>query len=201
MIATIKAYLRSIGLDKIEGIVDYIYLKSKGVETKMGYVTLSGWPIIMKYPGSVIKLGKGVILNSSRGSNIAGINHPVILATLSKAARIEFEDGSGASGSSIVSVKSIIVGKHADLGVNSCLYDTDFHSVDPYERRNQKRITQAASSPIIIGDDVWIGANAIILKGVEIARGAVVGAGSVVTRNIKRRQIVAGNPAKVIRKV
>lgn len=52
----------------------------------------------------------------------------------------------------------------------------------------------------IIGNDVWIGANAIIIQGVKIGNGAVIGAGSIVTKDVGDYEIVAGNPAKVIRK-
>lgn len=52
---------------------------------------------------------------------------------------------------------------------------------------------------IIIGDDVWIGSNSVILSGVTIGRGSIIGAGSVVTMNIPNYSIVAGNPARVIK--
>jgi acetyltransferase-like isoleucine patch superfamily enzyme len=55
--------------------------------------------------------------------------------------------------------------------------------------------------PVLIGDDVLIGANAIVLRGVSIGQGAVVGAGSVVTRSVAANSLVAGNPARVIRKL
>ena len=53
--------------------------------------------------------------------------------------------------------------------------------------------------PIIFEDDVWIGANAIILSGVTIGEGAIIGAGSVVTKNVEPYTIFAGNPAKKIK--
>ena len=56
-----------------------------------------------------------------------------------------------------------------------------------------------AESPVIIDDDVWIGRNAIILPGLHIHEGAIIGAGSVVTRDVQPYDIVVGNPAKVIR--
>ena len=55
--------------------------------------------------------------------------------------------------------------------------------------------------PIIVGDDVFVGANSIILKGVIIGARVIIGAGSVVTKNIPSDEIWAGNPAKFIRKV
>jgi galactoside O-acetyltransferase len=56
-------------------------------------------------------------------------------------------------------------------------------------------------SPIVIGDRAWIGFNAIVLKGVHVGEGAVIGAGSVVTKNVPPYSVVAGNPAKVVRKL
>ena len=55
--------------------------------------------------------------------------------------------------------------------------------------------------PTIIEEDVWIGVNAIILKGIIIGKGAIVAAGAVVTKNVPPNTIVAGNPAKVIKEL
>ena len=64
-------------------------------------------------------------------------------------------------------------------------------------KKNELCIT--SKGPIIIEDDVWIGSNSVILSNVRIGRGAVVGAGSVVTKNIPPYSVVAGNPAKIIK--
>jgi len=56
-----------------------------------------------------------------------------------------------------------------------------------------------SSAPVCIGDDVWIGARAVILPGVNIGRGAVIGAGAVVTRNVAANSVVAGVPARLLR--
>lgn len=73
------------------------------------------------------------------------------------------------------------------------IQDSDNHYVMEGEH------TKANTKPIIIGDHVWIGKNAIILKGVNIGTGAIVAAGSVVTRNVPSHCLVAGNPARVIK--
>ena len=62
------------------------------------------------------------------------------------------------------------------------------------------RQKSSAPKPIVIGNDVWIGARVIILGGVHVGDGSVIGAGSVVTRDVEPYSIVAGNPAKLIRK-
>ena len=61
------------------------------------------------------------------------------------------------------------------------------------------RLQESNAQPVLIGNDVWIGAGAIVLKGVTIGDGAVVGAGSVVTKDIPAGAIAVGNPAKVVR--
>ena len=71
------------------------------------------------------------------------------------------------------------------------LYTSDHDPDDPYFSRRD--------APITIHDNVWIGSSAIILKGVTVGEGAVVAAGSVVTRDVKAFTIVGGNPAKLIR--
>ncbi|MDH3026960.1 DapH/DapD/GlmU-related protein [Gordonia alkanivorans] len=57
----------------------------------------------------------------------------------------------------------------------------------------------SARKPVVIGDDVWIGARVIILPGVTVGRGCVIGAGSVVAKDIPEYTIAAGNPCRVIR--
>ena len=55
------------------------------------------------------------------------------------------------------------------------------------------------ATPIVIGKHVWIGANAVILPGIQVGDGAVIGAGSIVTKNVAKGAVVAGNPARLIR--
>jgi len=72
--------------------------------------------------------------------------------------------------------------------------DNDFHRLEP-ERRNER----PDSAPIILEDNVWLGARVIVLKGVTIGEGSVIGAGSVVTKDIPPRSLAVGMPAKVIK--
>jgi len=179
-------------------IFHYNYLKYFGVETKFGYVKLIGLPIIQKNKNSRIKIGKNVTLVSKSTGNVAGINHPVILATMAEGASIKLENGCGLSGSSICSVKSITICEKAGLGVNTKVYDTDFHSIDRTAGKPAS-LLRARSKPIKIGKNSWIGGDVVILKGVTIGENAVVGAGSVVVRNVAENVLSAGNPARVIR--
>lgn len=178
---------------------DYDYLISHGVDTEYGYVTLHGKPIIQKEPGSIIRMGKGVVLVSNSEANTAGINHPVIIATHSKDAEVVLENNVGMSGVSINCVKRCVFKEGVMLGANVNVWDTDFHPIDPQKRVQQKSIMDAHYSPILIEKNVWIGANTTVLKGVTIGENTVVGAMSLVNKNLPPNSVCVGNPARKVK--
>ena len=96
----------------------------------------------------------------------------------------------------------ITIGDNVTIGGNTVIYDTDFHSLNPEIRLN-KSIDKlnAKSGKVTIKDNVFIGAHSTILKGVTIGFNSVVGACSVVTRDIPDNEIWAGNPAQFIKSV
>ena len=96
----------------------------------------------------------------------------------------------------ILDEAEVKIGDNVFIGPNTTLC-TIIHATDA-TRRNAG-IMQA--KPISIGDNVWIASNVVVLPGVCIGEGVVVGAGSVVTKDVAPHTIVAGNPAKVIRKI
>jgi maltose O-acetyltransferase len=77
------------------------------------------------------------------------------------------------------------------------IMDSDFHQVWPPELRNVYDDTQDAD--VIIGDNVWLGARVIVLKGVHVGENSVIAAGSIVTRSIPANAVAAGNPARVVK--
>lgn len=91
----------------------------------------------------------------------------------------------------IHSGEKIAIGKHVRIGWDCLIMDRDYHAL-PGEKEER-------TAPVIIEDNAWIGARAIILKGVTIGHDAIVGAGSVVTKNVKPCTMVAGNPARVVK--
>jgi acetyltransferase-like isoleucine patch superfamily enzyme len=117
--------------------------------------------------------------------------------------QITFGDNSGCSFAVLSSKSSIRIGQNTKIGGNVRIYDHDYHALDHLARRDpQQDIIQCKSVPIVIGDDVLVGANAIILKGVTIGDRSVIGAGAVVSlKDIPADSLVAGNPARVIRKL
>ena len=91
----------------------------------------------------------------------------------------------------------ITIGRDGLFGTGVQIFDSDFHHTDRALRRSATHPTDR----VVIGDDVWVGANAMILKGVTIGDGAVVAAAAVVTRDVPARVVVAGNPARVVREL
>ncbi len=96
------------------------------------------------------------------------------------------------SGVSICAQKSVSIGKNCAIGNMSLIMDTDFHTPGDHTRWPEAR-------PVVLEDDVWLGARVTVLKGVTIGRGAVVAAGAVVTKDVAPRTVVGGVPAKLIR--
>ncbi len=146
-----------------------------------------------------ISLGRQVTLVSAFNCNLVGLGHRCILQTMGDGI-IEIGDYSGGSGVVISARSHIRIGKHVKLGGNVRIYDHDFHSVDPDHRRSGGMDQQNVRSfPVLIGDDVFIGANAIILKGVSIGDRAIIGAASVVAKDVPADEVWAGNPARLVR--
>lgn len=129
---------------------------------------------------------------------------------------ISIDEHSYIGGSTFICRSKIEIGKNVTIAWGSTIYDHDSHSLDYIERRKDiddelkdirtgnhfiqsKNWNVVNSKPIKICDDAWIGMNCIILKGVTIGEGAIVGAGSVVTKDVPAWTVVGGNPAKVIK--
>ncbi|TCO76458.1 acyltransferase [Marinisporobacter balticus] len=98
------------------------------------------------------------------------------------------------SNSVIACSKNICICDGATIARGVYIYDGDHHKI-----QDDKGNTLNPSKPIFIGENVWIGTNSVILKGVDIGKGSIVAAGSVVTKNVPPNTIVAGVPAKIIK--
>lgn len=130
--------------------------------------------------------------------NSFGIIQPNVLNVRTPGAQIIIGNNVGISGSTISSTQSINIGNNVLIGSGCIICDSDAHPISPIDRNNHSK---TKSSPIIIEDNVFIGARCIILKGVKIGYGSVIGAGSVVTKNIPPLCIAAGNPVRIIKHI
>jgi acetyltransferase-like isoleucine patch superfamily enzyme len=150
-----------------------------------------GTPILQKHRQSSMRFGSGFSLRSTFRSNPLSPNHPVMLCTWQPDAILEIGDNFGMTGGTLCAAEMIRIGNNVAIGANSTVIDTDFHPLNSELRRVDPQ--GAKSAPIIIEDDVFIGMNCLILKGVTLGKGSVIGAGSVVTKNIPPGVIAAGN--------
>jgi acetyltransferase-like isoleucine patch superfamily enzyme len=99
-------------------------------------------------------------------------------------------------GCSISASKLVRIGDRCNIGTHCMLMDNDFHRIEP-SRRDER----PESRPIVLEENVWLGGRVIVLNGVTIGKNSVIGAGSVVTKDIPPNVIAAGVPAKVIRSI
>ena len=111
--------------------------------------------------------------------------------------RVKIGNNVGMSSTRIWVHDSVVVGDNVKIGACVLITDTDAHPMDYMARRTSNEGTKSA--PIVIEDDVWVGAHSIILKGVTIGARSIIGAGSVVTKSIPADCVAAGNPCMLIK--
>lgn len=144
-------------------------------------------------------LSDGVKINSRyRNNPIGGQTFSSIY--IKENAIVSIGQETGMSNVSIYAAKGVTIGAHTKIGGSVKIYDTDFHSLC-YEERMDRETDHPKMAEVKIGNNVFIGANTIVLKGVTIGDRSIIGAGSVVTKNIPEDEIWGGNPAKFIRKI
>ena len=159
---------------------------------------IRGLPIITMYYKSSINIGNNAFLVSRSRNTALGVNHPIVIRTLRKGARICIGNDFRASGATICAASQLIIGDRVIMGANVTVVDTDFHASDPVIRASQEDSNMARNVPVTIGNDVFLGMNSTVLKGVSIGNGAIVGAGALVTCDVPSGVVVGGNPAVVL---
>ncbi|WP_315814290.1 acyltransferase [Paraflavitalea speifideaquila] len=145
-----------------------------------------------RYPGTTIIIGNNCSFLSSSNANLIGINKPCIISTHQSGhkAIIEIGNNCGFSGTIIGAFRQIRLGNNVRCGANTLITDADWHLDDP---------RSGPPKEVVIEDNVWLGVNTVVLKGVTIGANTVIGANSVVTKSIPANVIAAGNPCQVIR--
>lgn len=159
--------------------------------TIMGKVSVIG-------PGK-ISIGDNFIMTSGEHINPISANLQGAFFTDSPNARIEIGNNVGMSSTRMWIHDRLTIGDNVKIGGGVLLIDTDCHPMDYSVRRTSNEGT--CSATIVIEDDVWIGAQSIVLKGVTIGARSIIGAGSVVTKDIPADCVAGGNPCKVIRMI
>ena len=149
--------------------------------------------------GNSIRIGENTIINSGKLYNQIGGDVRCVIRTVDDG-KIIIGNNVGISNSAIVSREKIIIEDNVMIGGACKIYDNDFHSLD-YSQRVMKPDIYVKKERVLICEGAFIGAHSIILKGVRVGKYSVIGAGSVVTKDVPDGEIWAGNPAVFIRKV
>lgn len=182
---------------KLQNPIPFLMMKLQGIKYGKG-CRFRGLPVIAQQRGS-IEIGDHFTLSSSFLSNMIGLYQRSILVAR-HGGSIKIGNHVSMSGVTVYAFKRIEIGDHTTIGGNTKVFDSDFHPIDPEIRRahpNDREHTHKAET--IIGSNVFIGCNCLILKGVHIGDNAVIGAGSVVTKDVPANAVAAGNPARIIR--
>lgn len=181
-------------------VLRWLWLVSNYFVYKIKYrkqVHFSGMSYFYTSGGSIIEFkGKGTWVNNYSVSNMFGLYQRTIFYA-TNGGRITIGSECGISGVSFCSMSNITIGDRVQIGANTKIIDNDMHSLNAVERALDIRNT-IKKKPIIVGNDCFIGANCILLKGTTLGEKCIVGAGSVVHGTFPNNSIIAGNPAKII---
>ena len=165
------------------------------------------WRLRCNWFSGRIKIGKGFkVVGTFRphgpgrltlGDNVLshGGPHPVTPFTHTPQAELRIGNNVVLNGTRFGCSELIEIGDDCILA-DCRIFDTDMHSIWPHRRSDE---AQVATAPVRLHRNVWVGAAAIILKGVTIGENSVVGAGAVVSRDVPPNVVVAGNPARVVK--
>jgi len=169
---------------------------AKGVSVGSGFHAI-GIPYFYRTPHSTIQIGKDCILHSAFKSNNIGSMTRSRICTQTPKAQILIGERVGMSAVTITSHERITIGDDTQIGAGTVIVDADFHDVKSLDAANRQH-SLGETAAVTIGRNVFVGTRCLILKGVTIGDNAVIGAGSVVTKNIPNNAIAAGNPICII---
>ncbi|MBA6301927.1 acyltransferase [Colwellia sp. MB02u-14] len=164
-----------------------------------GQLNLNGIPMIDIWEKCQLIIDDGVVLNSRNKGYHINMHSPVKLLADSAGAVIKIGSNTRIHGTCIHANQSIKIGKNCLIAANCHIFDNNGHDISFPLVANRVN-TKGKSIPVEIKDNVWIGANSIILPGVTIGEGSVISANSVVNIDIPAMVVAGGNPAIIIKK-
>lgn len=158
--------------------------------------------------GALVQIGNNCTIMSGAGLNPLSRNIKTCIY-VGKKATLKLGNDVGISSSTLWVKESVSIGNSVAIGADCIIMDTDAHNLDWKIRCSEETneygesvdMVTAASAPIVIEDNVLVGARCLILKGVTIGARSIIGSGSIVTKDIPSDCIAAGNPCKVIKSI
>lgn len=146
-----------------------------------------------------VRIGSNVLINSGPYFAADAGNYSKLY--VADGAEFSIGDSSGFSNTVIACYNKITIGNHVDIGAGCYIFDTNYHSTDFRVRMDGRSDADVKTSPIVIEDNVFIGARTIVSKGVTIGARSIIAAGSVVVTDVPADEVWGGNPAKFIKKL
>lgn len=172
--------------------------RNHAAANRVGVGTQLSGTVDRRAAGATIEIGAGCLIQAQ-------------LVVERDESRLEIGDGVSMGGGTIVDcAQNIVIERDVIISYDCIIADSDNHSIYPelrvgdvasWKDHRAQDWRLAAMKPVRICEGAWLGARSIVLKGVTIGRGSVVGAGSVVTVDVPPRTVVAGNPARVVKKI
>ena len=183
--------LRRLLVNLIDFILGWKSRRSSAVSAGRG--TSVAWRRVRNVSGNRLSIGEDSIIHANMTFESSG-------------GEIRIGSRTFIGRSNLVCYRNLSIGDDVIMSWGITLVDHDSHSIDWTERKNdvlewgqgRKSWEHVAHAPVLVADKVWIGFNVSILKGVTIGEGAVIGACSVVTRDIPPYSLAVGNPARVV---
>jgi acetyltransferase-like isoleucine patch superfamily enzyme len=184
--------LRRVLITTIDSLLGWKARHSGAVQVGRG--TSIAWRRLRRVSGNQLSVGEDSIIHADISFEESG-------------GKIQIGSRTFVGRSHLVCYRSLIIGDDVIMSWGITVVDHDSHSIEWEKRQNdvrdwgkgQKDWQHIAHAPVVIGNKAWVGFNVSILKGVTIGEGAVIGACSVVTRDIPAGSVAVGNPARVIR--
>ena len=190
-------YLKSKLYELYSLIITFIKLYGNGVIFKD--FNSNGIPFIMVSIGGEFKIGENFKINNELHGNPIGRPQKCIFI-VNSGAKLRIGNNVGISSTAIVCHINVSISDNVKIGGGTCIYDTDFHSLNPsYRNNNALDKIYKLNKSISISENVFIGSNCTILKGVTIGKNSIIGSCSVVTKDIPENEIWGGNPARFLR--
>ena len=181
-----------------------LYFRLKGIEFGKNMLVFD--KIYVSGHGK-IKIGDNFVFTSGSSINPICRNIRGCIHTVTENSKITIGNNVGISSACIWAQNSVTIGNNVNIGGDCLIMDSDAHPHDFMKRRRvfavdvgiKNYLKEIPSKSVSIGDDCWIGARCIVLKGVNIGARSIIAAGSVVTKDVPEDCVAAGNPARVVK--
>ncbi|WBL26002.1 acyltransferase [Zunongwangia sp. HGR-M22] len=190
--------IRSIFTRKLEKLITIYLFKGNRIDYKT--FRTRGIPYTMVAKNGRFSIDENFAMNNGiKGNPIGYYNRCTFF--VNHHAELIIGKNVGISQTALICHHKITICDNVKIGGGVKIFDTDFHSLDPKIRASKEDVFHKAVAPVIIKENAFLGAGAMILKGVTVGENSIVGAYSLVTKDIPDNQIWGGNPAKFIKNV